>query len=376
MTADMVTGYNPKIIGTQTLTVTYQGFTQKFTVKVEDYVSKLNVQKPTKVEYEYGESLNLSGGKVSLIMASGKVQETVDMSASMITGYNPKMEGNQTIKVQYKGLQGNFIVNVVDKIKGISLKSQPSKTTYQYGENIDLTNATINVVKSSGIVTVPVTENMISGYDPNTTGMQMVTINYGGFTTKFAVRIKEQAKVQTPVKTTPQTVRPVVITKNIYVPVPKVEEPIEEQPVEEQPITSPVMVEEPTKLEEKPTKTLGVKEEEPENTIDTKIIAGGIAGLGILTLLALVLLKRNVKILVEEDGVYALTGLDKLSKGKLELNINKHLDGDTYENRVKVQLSKAISKKLDGKEIEIRHRDKVQKYKIEYKKGAIEIDLT
>ena len=374
MTSNMVTGYNPKTIGTQTLTVTYEGFTKEFTVNVEDYVSNLKVEKPTKVEYEYGESLNLSGGKIAIVMASGKIQETVDMSASMITGYNAKQAGNQTIKVEYKGLQGNFTVNVIDKVKGISMKTIPSKTTYQYGENINLNNGTIDVVKSSGIVTIPITHDMISGYNPNASGTQMVTVNYGGYTTTFAVQVKEQQKTQTP--STPKAEKPVIITRNVYIPTPTEEEPVEEEPVEEKPITTPVIVEEPKKPEQKPTKTLGVKEEEPENnTIDTKIIAGGIAGLGILGLLALILLKRNVKILVEEEGVFALTGLDKLSKGKLELNINKHLDGDTYENRVKVQLSKSISKKLDGKEIQIRHRDKVQKYKIEYKKGAIEIDL-
>lgn len=72
------------------------------------------------------------------------------MTASMVSGFNSKQEGKQTIKVEYKNLQGKFQVNVVDKIKGISMNSEPDKIQYNYGENIDLTGASIAVVKSSG----------------------------------------------------------------------------------------------------------------------------------------------------------------------------------------------------------------------------------
>lgn len=44
----MITGYNSKEIGNQTLTVTYQGLTQEFIVNVKDYIAKLEIEKPKK----------------------------------------------------------------------------------------------------------------------------------------------------------------------------------------------------------------------------------------------------------------------------------------------------------------------------------------
>ena len=74
-------------------------------------------------------------------MASGKVQETAVMTASMVSGFTPKQEGSQTIKVQYKGLEGKFQVNVVDEIKGISMNTEPNKVKYEYGENLSLSRS-------------------------------------------------------------------------------------------------------------------------------------------------------------------------------------------------------------------------------------------
>ena len=143
MTSSMVSGYNSKTIGNQILTVTYEGITQQFSVNVKDYITKLKVIPPTKTKYEYGEDIDLTGGKVSLVTASGKIEETVDLTASMISGFESKKEGTQNINVSYKGFDSSFNINVKDTIKAISMASMPNKTSYKYGEDIDVTGATI-----------------------------------------------------------------------------------------------------------------------------------------------------------------------------------------------------------------------------------------
>ena len=143
----MITGYNSKEIGNQTLTVTYQGLTQEFIVNVKDYIAKLEIEKPKKIDYEYGENLDLTGGKLSIITASGKVDEKIDITLAMVSGYDKIKEGIQTITVKYKGLQGEFQVSVKDKIKAIALNNEPNKINYKNGEAIDITGATINIVK-------------------------------------------------------------------------------------------------------------------------------------------------------------------------------------------------------------------------------------
>lgn len=418
MTSSMVTGYNPKKLGPQTLTVTYQGLKEQFIVNVEDYVSKLKIQAPSKVEYEYGEYLDLIGGKVSIIMASGKTEEAVEMTASMVSGFNAKQEGKQTIKVDYKGLQGTFQVNVVDRIKGISMNTEPNKVIYHYGENLDLTEATINVVKSSGIKTIPVTQNMISGYDANTSGTQLITITYGGFTTKFIVKVNEPevpVKPESPQKPDNTTDKPNNTTKepsktpeksqkgkpskNLNL---QAQKTIKEQNTTEQTtleqqentqveaeasITKEVdaskerttekstQEESKEKSKDKPTETLGVKDKKIKDSRRKRVIQAIIGGIELLLLLILIFFRRNVKIYVEENGELVLGGLDKITTRHLKLNINQYLDGETYPNGVKICLSKSISRKLDGKTIKIKHREKVLTRKIKYNNKPFEIIL-
>ena len=52
------------------------------------------------------------------------MDEKVDITAYMISGYDKTKEGTQTITVEYKGLQGKFQVSVKDKIKAISLNNE------------------------------------------------------------------------------------------------------------------------------------------------------------------------------------------------------------------------------------------------------------
>ena len=403
ITKDMISGYNSKKLGSQILTVTYQGLTQQFVVKVEDYIASLKIQKPTKVEYEYGEDIELTGGKVSIIMASGAISESTVMTGAMITGYNPKAEGTQTIKVEYKGLQGNFQVKVEDKIKGISVNTEPDKTEYKYGENLDITGATIDVVKSSGITTIPVTPNMISGFSATTPGTQIIKITYGGFTTKFVVKVSEKqeepkqddnkkednkdngTKEDNTTNKNEEITKDNNSTKKNYVEIERndvtenQEQPEEQQPEEE--VKKPTITKEnPTKVPEtKPTETLGVKDEKAEDkgTKDnsSKQKASIICLIAAILLLILLSCRRNVKIYVKENGEFVLGGLDKISKNNKYIDVDKYLDGDTYEKQVKIVLSDSISEKLDKDKIEIKHRGNKRDYKIKYEGKEIEIIL-
>ena len=390
ITKDMVTGYNPKKIGSQTLKVTYEGLTQEFIVNVKDYITKLEVKKPEKVDYEYGENLDLTGGTISIITASGKIDEKVDITASMISGYDKTKEGTQTITIEYKGLQGKFQVNVKDKIKAISLNNEPNKINYKYNEALDITGATIDIIKSSGIYTISVTDDMISGYNPQNSGLQVVTITYKGFKTKFLVLVAEKEEVKEPKQEEikeepkqeekqeePKTKIIKTVTKNKTIIINNnTKDDEEEQPTEEK-VETPINEEnnkesntEPT--EEKETATLGVKDEKIN---DSKKLAEFMCIFGTLMLLLLLFFKRNVKIYVEEDGKFVLGGIDKITKKNPELNIDEYLDGETYPNKVKVHLSDSISEKLDGKEIEIKHRGKIIKIKIAYDDKPYEIIL-
>ena len=391
ITKQMVSGYNPKKLGSQVITVTYDGKTAEFSVNVEDYAKQLNIKKPTKLEYEYGEELELDGGEVSVVMASGKVSDKTALTASMVEGYNKKKEGKQTLNVTYKGLSGKFDVNVVDLVKAISMDKQPNKVKYDYGQELDVTGATIKVIKSSGIYKIPVTKDMISGYSATTPGTQMITVTYKNEITNFIVIVGEKpAEPVTPVEpeepttpdkpqepSTPSTpsrpTKPTTPTK------PENPDSNVQEPENNEIIDVPSKPEEPTTPavpEEKPTATLGDKDEKTnEDIIKTKMIAGEVGLTGLFILLLLVLFKQNTEIYVQEDGEFVLGGKEKLTKKHKEIDIDQYLDGNTYPNEVKVILNKKIAKKLDKQKIKIKHRGKTTEHVIEFNNEEFEIKL-
>ena len=376
ITQDMITGYNSKEIGNQTLTVTYQGLTQEFIVNVKDYIAKLEIEKPKKIDYEYGENLDLTGGKLSIITASGKVDEKIDIILAMVSGYDKIKEGIQTITVKYKGLQGEFQVSVKDKIKAIALNNEPNKINYKNGEAIDITGATINIVKSSGIKTIPVTYDMISGYNPQNSGLQVVTVTYEGFKTKFLVSVAEKEKQEQKQEEIKQEDSKAVIMNKTVIINNNIKEDKQEQLPEEK-VETPINEDKNQNLNTDSTKE---KERVTPEVKDEKInrnkqIAAAIGIAGLILLLLLLFFKRNVKIYVEENGEFVLGGIDKLTKKHPELNIDEYLDGETYPNKVKIHLSDKISEKLDGKEIKIKHRGKIIKIKVVYEDKPYEIIL-
>ena len=376
ITQDMITGYNSKEIGSQTLTVTYQGLTQEFIVNVKDYIAKLEIEKPKKINYEYGENLDLTGGKLSIITASGKVDEKIDMTLAMVSGYDKIKEGIQTITVEYKGLQGEFQVSVKDKIKAIALNNEPNKINYKNGEAIDITGATINIVKSSGIKTIPVTYDMISGYNPQNSGLQVVTVTYEGFKTKFLVSVAEKEKQEQKQEEIKQEDSKAVIMNKTVIINNNIKEDKQEQLPEDK-VETPINEDKNQNLNTNSTKE---KERVTPEVKDEKInrnkqIAAAIGIAGLILLLLLLFFKRNVKIYVEENGEFVLGGIDKLTKKHPELNIDEYLDGETYPNKVKIHLSDKISEKLDGKEIKIKHRGKITKIKVVYEDKPYEIIL-
>ncbi len=381
MTSSMVSGYNSKTIGNQILTVTYEGITQQFSVNVKDYITKLKVIPPTKTKYEYGEDIDLTGGKVSLVTASGKIEETVDLTASMISGFESKKEGTQNINVSYKGFDSSFNINVKDTIKAISMASMPNKTSYKYGEDIDVTGATIYVVKTSGIYTINVTKDMISGYSPNTSGNQSITVTYAGLKTNFIVYVEKKVVLED--TNNPETsVIPTKTTRNAnkVTTNPQVVENIDNTQEDIKDINSKTQ-ETPKQTddketEEKPTITLGIKDEKTDETkIDNIDIIIPIGILGLLIILLVLAFKHNVRIYEEEDGEFLLCGLDRISKRNLKLNIDKYLDNETKDNKVKIVLNKSITKKLKDKELEITYKENFIKYIIKAKEKKEEIIL-
>ena len=57
-----------------------------------------------------------------------------------------------------------YNVSVEDQVTAIRINKTP-KTKYKYNENLDVTTGQLEITKGSGTTTIPITSNMVTGYD-------------------------------------------------------------------------------------------------------------------------------------------------------------------------------------------------------------------
>ena len=207
MTNDMVSGYDKNKIGEQTLTVKYQDVTTTFKVKVvkKKKVTAIAIAKaPTKVKYQKGEELDVSGGKIK-VTYEDKTAEDIDMTADMVTDYDSKKVGKQTLTVTYEGLTATYDVEVADKpVSSIAIATVPAKIKYQKGDKLDVTGGKIKVTYTDKTTEdIDMTADMVSGFDSTRGGKQTLTVTYGEKTTTFEVEIEEKKAVSMEIIKTP-----------------------------------------------------------------------------------------------------------------------------------------------------------------------------
>ena len=428
LTDKMVTGYDKTKPGQQMLKVTYTSEDNKkyegyFKVTVgEDYIKDTKFVAPTKKQYRIGDTIDLAGGSITEVYASGKLGNKYELTNSMISGFDSTTPGTKQITVTFNNKKYNYSITVKDKTLGISIKTLPNKLEYKKGENLDLTGATLNVVKESGTTTIKITANMVSGYDKNKTGMQVITVTYEGFTAQFSVLVKEEVQTN-PEKpddnkpNTPDNNKPNTddnkqnttdnnktnttdknnnSTSNTTPSVPSTtnrnttnisnETTTEETNNEE--TTNEENKNEETKQEEDNKNTQdenkvpllsGTNDNNNNNNNKTPKDKGTISIQGLLNILGLLLAllalafiiiilakrRNNVKIYIEEGDEKVLVGKEKVTKDNRELDLNKYYN-KYKEDEYKIVLSKSISKKLDKKTVNLTVHDKKESFVVDY----------
>jgi len=195
ITNSMITGYSAVTLGQQTITVTYNGKITSFIINVEDYIKDIQLINPNKTSYYLGDAIDLTGGKVKTIMASGLSGTEIDMTIDMITEFNTESEGAKQVLVTYQGFTKMFSITVSNPLLGISIQ-KPVKKDYLYGEELDLTGGTIIVNMETGDVIgpIPIIPEMISGYNKNILGVQTITVSYLGMMNSFNINVSDWDK--------------------------------------------------------------------------------------------------------------------------------------------------------------------------------------
>ena len=210
LTTAMVTGFDNTQVGRQELTVSYGGFTARFTVEVlaKSLTSIAVTTLPEKLNYlQNKETLDTTGGKLTLYY-NNDTTAVVDLTADMVTGFDNSVLGKNTLTVTYAGKTATFDVQIEPKsLSSISLTNLPTKLTYLEGKDtLDLSGGKVTLYYNDGTEEeIDLTENMVTGFDNTRVGQQELTVTLGEKTDSFHVQI--QAKSLTSIAVTTQPVK-------------------------------------------------------------------------------------------------------------------------------------------------------------------------
>ena len=206
-TEKMLTELDLSKIGTQTIHLHYDNKKTTETIDIEvipkSIASIAVTTPPKKITYVQGQPLNLSGGRLT-IYYNNNTNEEVDLSEAHLS-YPLEQTGTVTVTAEYKGFSATFSVTVNEKqIQSIDI-IEPEKLSYIEGESLDLTGGKLQITyvsEDNYTERIPLTLDMISGYDPNDIGNQTLTVEYEGQKITFVVQVT--AKSLTHIEVTKQ----------------------------------------------------------------------------------------------------------------------------------------------------------------------------
>ncbi len=155
----MVSGYDNTDVSSvrQDVKVSYLGQTASFYVTVYDYVLAIDVKTAPESEYLYGTELLSASGKFDVLYASGKRDEGLSFVMSGFSGYDSEVTGMQIVAYTYTDSWGTrvsveFEITVLDY--AVSVKYEPVKTKYFYGETLDMRESVALTMRSGRQKTV------------------------------------------------------------------------------------------------------------------------------------------------------------------------------------------------------------------------------
>jgi len=198
------TGYNRDRVGKQNITVTYNGKTATFEVEVIQLMSIRVASPPTKTTYIVGESIAPAG--ISVIGTYSNNSTEPVTSGLTYSGFDSSTAGTKTVTVTAGGRTATFNVTVIS-VTSIAITRQPTKTTYNAGEALDLTGIVVTATYSNGTSgQTTITNSNVTGFNSNNEGQQRLTVTVAGRTATFNVTVLPRPVIA------PSTVTTVTIT--------------------------------------------------------------------------------------------------------------------------------------------------------------------
>ena len=205
----VVSGYNNKILGKNTVTITYNGYTDKSVTLdvniIEPTVTKIEVEtNPSQLIYvkDY-EDLDLSGGKIKITYNGHETwTKSINMDDSEITvnGFNNTTTGEKNIILTYKGKSTQFNVSILE-IKELEFVNLPTKTIYMKNDTkVNLKGGKIKVIFTDDSTRLVDTTNVniiVNEFDTSNLGESEINLAYYTHNISYDIEIIENYFVYT-----------------------------------------------------------------------------------------------------------------------------------------------------------------------------------
>lgn len=205
MRRDMVVSFDSRIAGAQNIVLKLGQCTVAFSISItkEDEKPIENqlatsisiVSLPAKLKYDFGDTLDLTGGMVNVKYGNG-ASVIVPMKKDMLVGFSGKVTESQNIIIKIDNCSTMFGITVTKgessnpTVKSVALSSLPDKLVYQIGDTLDLNGGTLKVTFSNdSAVSVAVDGSMVSGFDSGSVGSKMLTVSYSEYQLHFYVNV-------------------------------------------------------------------------------------------------------------------------------------------------------------------------------------------
>ena len=194
MIPSMVSGFDNNTVGSQTLTVTYNGKTTRYNIEImaKSLTSIELIDNGLKKEYLEGKDLlDITNGTVRLHYNNGTYSD-IALTPAMVLDFNNTVVGNQILTVIYGGFTDTYSIEIIEKsLMAIELIKMPSKLEYlANNDSLDVENGRIKLIYNNDTFEEKdLTKSMISGFDNTIVGKQDLTITYHGKTTTYQIEV-------------------------------------------------------------------------------------------------------------------------------------------------------------------------------------------
>ena len=182
-----VTGYNPNLWGDQVLTVTYDGFTTQFKIRVLPLRALSVETSPAKTTYAQGDALDLTGLKVIGTYDGGITREE-QVTMSMISNFDSSLHNSeQNVMVTINGITTTFKVRILQAplaMSSLVITRQPDRIRYRVGMPFSSNGMIITALNNDGTTATIALDDpslQISQIDTATAGEKTLTVKYGVF---------------------------------------------------------------------------------------------------------------------------------------------------------------------------------------------------